>query len=277
MWLDPSTLPADDRGVLLADGLFETVRLYEGRPFRLESHLRRMEAAAEVLGIKVPVELRGRIHGAIERWEGRDGALRVTLTRGSGRGLMPPEDAEPRLLLAIVPHPPPPPPEEVMGLRGLTLGRVDENGLVSGLKVLGYSERIQALRLARGAGGDEALLRNSLGEIVEGSASNVIAVRDRRIISPGRLSGALPGITRAVVLELASAQGLDVEARGIAPEELAGLDELILSSSLRELAPVVEVDGKPVGSGTRGEMYLSLCRLFRETVRRELAGQSDDS
>jgi len=275
--LDPLALPADDRGILLGDGLFETVRLYGGRPFRLEAHLRRMEATAEVLGMAIPAELRGRVRSALEVWGAQDGALRITLTRGAGRGLLPPDDPEPRLLVAIASLPAPLPPEEVMGLRGRTLGRVDENGLVSGLKVLGYAERIQALRLARGAGGDEALLSNSRGEIVEGSASNVIAIRERRLISPGRLSGALPGITRSVMIELADAAGLDFEERGLAPEELDGLDELILSSSLRELAPVVEVDGKPIGTGTPGDMCLSLFRAFRETVRRELADRADVS
>ena len=273
--LDPLTLPADDRGVLLGDGLFETVRLYGGRPFRLEAHLGRMEAAAELLGIAVPAELRGRIRSALDGWGEQDGALRVTLTRGTGRGLIPPDDPEPRLLLAIDSLPAPLPPEEVIGLTGRTLGRVDENGLVSGLKVLGYAERIQALRLARGAGADEALLRNSLGELVEGSASNVIAVRERRIVSPGRVSGALPGITRSVMIEIAAAAGLDVEERGLAPEELDGLDELILTSSLRELAPVVEVNGRPIGSGTPGEIFLSLLGAFRETVSRELADPAD--
>lgn len=266
-------VPSDDRGLLLGDGLFETIRLYGGRPFRLPRHLERLTTGAASVGIPVPHDLADRAAGALAAWGDRDGILRLTLTRGSGWGLAPPEPPRSRLLVAVRPlvraptGRPRPAPGEALTAR--VLGRVDERSLVAGLKTIGYLERVQALRLARRSGADEALLRNSLDRIVEGSASNLVAAIGRTVVSPGPADGALAGITRAVVLEEASRLGWSVEERGLEAAELGALAELLLTSSVREVVPVVEIDGRPVGDGTPGPIGRELTERFQAVVRKE--------
>jgi len=268
-FLDPPSLPGDDRGLLLGDGLFETIRLYDRRPFRLDRHLRRLREGAGVLGIGVPARIAGRIEAALRGWDGGDGALRITLTRGSGPGILPGPPTEGRLLLMLRPlgpvstaHP--------EGLRAIIRGRLDERALTSGLKVLGYLERIQAARLAEQSGVAEALLQNSTGLLVEGTASNLFGVLNGVLIAPGVREGALPGITREVLLEEAIRLGIPVEERGIAVEELNDLSELFLSSSLRELAALTEVEGVRIGSGTPGPIFQKLAGRYAAVVEEEL-------
>jgi branched-chain amino acid aminotransferase len=245
------------------------VRLYRGRPFRLEAHLERLERGAHVLGIPVPEALHGRASAAIAAWGGRDGALRITLTRGSGFGLAPPALPRSRLLVAV--RPVDGEGVALSGIRALLRGRLDERALVSGLKTIGYLERIQAVRLARQSGADEALLRNSADLVVEGSAANLFAVTRSALVAPGPPQGALAGVTRAAVLEIARELGLTVEERGLALEELLDASEAFLTSSVRELVPVGTIEGRMVGAGGGGPAFHELAERFRKVVSREIA------
>jgi branched-chain amino acid aminotransferase len=279
--LDPPVVPADDRGLLLGDGLFETVRLYRGRPFRLEAHLVRLEEGARRVGIPVPGELRARVSRALEDWGDGHGALRITLTRGGGAGpagvagLHGDGGGTPTLAVQVRGwHPDPIWYAE--GLRAHRAGRVSAGALSAGLKSLAYLERIQALRVAREQGADEALLRNEAGDVMGGSASNVLAVVDDTVLAPGVREGALSGITRGVVLELLREGGFTVEETGISPEALAAASEILLTSSLREVVPVVKVDSDAVGSGRPGRMFRTALLGLRARVADELGLGPDE-
>jgi len=274
-FLDPESIPADDRGFLLGDGLFETVRLYRGRPFRLEAHLLRMERGAKSLGVAVPRDLRSRIARALEGWGGAHGALRITLTRGSGAGLHPPRGREPRIALQIREWRPDP-RWWTHGLRAHPAGVVSAAALTAGLKSLGYLERIQALEIARSRGGEEAILSNEHGEFVEGSASNLLVVEGRTILAPGATAGALPGITREVVLGLLGKDGFLVEERGVSRPALARASEVLLTSSLREVVPVIRVGEEAVGSGEPGPTFRIALDGLRAQVASELGLQPEE-
>ncbi len=266
-----ATVPSDDRGLLLGDGLFETVRLFSGIPFRLESHLARLEKSAALVGIPIPAGLRAKVAAGVRSARGRNAALRITLTRGSGPGLAPPRRPRSRLVITV---------RGVggssrarkTGLSALLRGRVDERSLVATLKAIGYLERIQALRLARAEGADEALLCNSEGRVVEGSSSNFFALRGGTLLAPGPDQGALPGITRGVLLEVAERLGLPVEERAPKPEDLAEASEVVLSSALRGIVPVVQIEGRRVGDGVPGPVFLAFLAGYRDVVRRETGG-----
>lgn len=290
------TLPSDlreDRGFLLGDGLFETIRLYGGLPFRLAAHLRRLRKSATRIHIRYPLGMDEAVARALReaRCNG-DGALRITLTRGPGHGLLPPV-------------PPPPPTLHVHvrpfhadsrlvreGLTASLRGRVDEGALTAGIKGIGYLERITALLAAREDGASEALLRNGRGRVVTGSASNLFLVHGGTLRTPAVGEGALPGITREVVLELAEEMGIPVELGAPASGELLAADEILLTSSLRELVPVVrlvETEGGAgaagglhptdpavhgrVGSGRPGPVFQALLEAFRARVAAELEAQ----
>lgn len=266
---NPPSIPTDDRGLLLGDGLFETVRLYCGRPFRLERHLARLERGASTVGIEVPADLRTRVADAVESFGEEEGALRITLTRGPGDGLSPPAEPRSRLILGLRRLRPAAEGFDD-GLRALVRGRVDERSLVATLKTIGYLERIQALRVARLEGADEALLSNSAGRIVEGSASNLFAMYESSLFAPGPDEGALPGITREALLEIAATMGLAVVERGLAPRELRAADEVMLSSSLRGVVPVVEIEGMRVALGRPGPTWRAFVEGFSKKVANEL-------
>jgi branched-subunit amino acid aminotransferase/4-amino-4-deoxychorismate lyase len=222
-----------------------------------------------VVGIDLPAGIEERIESALRGWAGGDGALRITLTRGSGPGILPSPTTEGRFLLFLrsfesVPT------ALTEGLRAIVRGRLDERSLTSGLKFLGYLERIQAARLAHEAGAEEALLQNSTGLLVEGTASNLFGVLDGVLIAPGVREGALPGITREVLLEEAYRLGMPVEERGIAVEELNEISELFLSSSLRELVAVTEVEGGKIGIGALGPVFHELAGRYASVVDKEL-------
>jgi branched-chain amino acid aminotransferase len=275
---------SQDRGFLLGDGLFETVRLYRGRPFRLRDHLARLERSASRIRVSVPQGLLDRVEGGLREANcAGDGSLRITLTRGPGPGLLPPDPPmAPTLRIEVRPfeatHGTLPDGSGQhgsgvgyeSGLEARILGRVDETAITAGMKGIGYLERITALLLAREAGAQEALLRNGTGRVVAGSASNLFLVRDGVLQTPRVEDGVLPGITRQVVLELAGELGLGVELRAPEEEELLGADEIFLTSSLRELTPVVRVDGTTVGAGRPGPIFQTVRRAFRDLVVREL-------
>ena len=272
-----------DRGFLLGDGLFETVRLYQGHPFRLREHLSRLETSARRIRLGTPQGLVARVEGALaEANFAGDGSLRITLTRGPGPGLLPPDPpAEPTLCIQVRPL-----DGRVhafsagsgagyeVGIKARILGRVDETALTVGIKGIGSLERVTALLLAREAGAHEALLRNGVGRVVTGSASNLFFLRGRTLGTPRLEDGILPGITRQVVLELAEELGLGVELRAPGEKELLRAEEVFLTSSIRELAPVVQVEGEAVGSGRPGPVFRALSAAFRDRVVRELESVS---
>jgi branched-chain amino acid aminotransferase len=274
-----------DRGLLLGDGLFETVLLRNGRPFRLGRHLARLEEGASRVGIPVPDDLEGRIDETLRRarrrvdtpasedaprWE----ALRITLTRGPGDGLIPPEDPAPGLYLRVRTIRRAPPAERP-GISAVTAGRVDERALSNALKSTGYLERILAHREARRQGADEAILLNSRDRMVEGSASNLFRVREGVLYTPGCREGALPGVTRAVLLELAASMGIPLGEGPAAPtpEEAYTDCELFLSSSIRGPIALVRLDGTPIGpterEGRPGPVFSRLAEALERLIESE--------
>lgn len=266
-----------DRGFALGDGLFETLRVYEGRPFQLAAHLRRLEEGLERMGLHRPAELvlpwvREGIDAVLREPEAANEALRISVTRGPGApGLRPPPDPEPTVVVSAVGYEP-----ELAWYRdglsaAITGGRVNEGALSAGLKQLGYLEFVMAREEAARRGAQDALLLNAQGHLAEGSASNLFVVRGDIVRTPGLEEGVLPGVTRAVVLELARRQDIPVREEPLPRSVLQDATEVFLTSSLRELVPVVEVDGRPVGDGRPGPVWRHLSQLYRQKVAWEAA------
>lgn len=272
LWLDGRLVPAAearidpaDRGFLLADGLFETIRAEAGRALRVARHLARLRHGAELLGIPSPlddlrlVEVLATVLEANGLATGM-AALRVTLSRGPGpRGLLPPEVARPTLLVAAAPLPPPRPPARARLAHSV---RRNEGSPTSRLKTLAYVDNLLALREAVAGGGDEALLCNGQGRLACAAAANLFLVVDGRLVTPPPAEGALPGVTRGRLLELARDLGIDAVERPVPLALLGRAAEAFVSSSLALVRPVAEIDGRALPGPCPGPVATRLAEAL---------------
>lgn len=264
---DQARIDPADRGFLLADGLFETLRAYRGHVFRTEDHLQRLAAGAAELGIPLPEDPPAIAAAVLELLAANhlgtgDAAVRITLTHGPGqRGLLPPEDPRPNLLITAAPYQPPSRLDGFIAPIASGVAR-NEMSVTSRLKTLGYLDNILAQRQAAKSGGDEAILLNGKGRVACGARSNLFVLSDRRLVTPSLEEGALPGITRHAVLLICAELGIAAEEGVIARETLRGTTEAFVTNSLLEVMPLRRLDGKelPIGPVTKQlmEAYAAL-------------------
>ena len=254
VWLNGIIVPEheariapDDRGLLLGDGLFETLRVSGGRPLRLDRHLARLRAGAEILGLPVPLddaEFAAAMAALLARRGLSEASLRLTLTRGPApRGLLPPAEPTPTMLLTAAPLPPPLPPAHVVVAQRT---RRNEHSPLSRIKSLSYLDGVLARQEAARRGADDALLLNTAGRVAEASAANLFLLLDGTLVTPPVAEGALPGVLRAAVLD-----AFPVAERPVTVEDLHRAEEAFLTSSLG-VRPVIAIDGRPVGNGRPG-------------------------
>jgi branched-chain amino acid aminotransferase len=256
-----------DRGFLLGDGLFETMRADRGRVPFLDRHLDRLEAGAAVLGIPLPRSRDAIAEACFEVLHANQlgdslAAVRLTLSRGPGpRGLAPPADPAPTLLVAaaLMADAAPAPARAVMSSI-----RRNEHSPLSRTKSLNYLDNVLALREACERGANEAILCNTAGRLACASAANLFLVRDGALLTPGLDEGVLPGITRAVLLETARDLGIPAEQVVLPTSALERADEALLTNSLVGVRPVVEIDGERVGKGGPGPLTQRLQRAYAE-------------
>ncbi len=256
-----------DRGAHDGEGLFETLRVYRGRPYRWQQHLERLVVSAAELGFPVapaPALLAEALAQVLAASRLEDAVARITITRGVP-GRRPTRagawvEAEPlaaRLWAGAC----------ALAARVMVSKRRFEPGPLGCHKTTSRLAYHLAREEARAARADEAILVDPRGRVLEGAASSVLWVTGGRLVAPPLSLGILPGITRAAALELARAAGLETEERVVTLEELARANEMLLANSVQEVVPVATLDGREVPSRETG---LSLARAYRETVEREL-------
>jgi branched-chain amino acid aminotransferase len=252
-----------DRGLLLADGLFETLRAYGGRPFCLDAHLARLAAGAALLGLPAPPAsaIAAAVHETLAANGLGDASIRITLTRGTGpRGLLPSAEVRPTLMVAAHPLPSSLPTAMSACLASI---RRNEHSPLSQLKSLSYLENILALSEATAAGYDEAILLNTAGGITAGSRSNLFLVLDGVITTPPPSEGLLPGIARHTVLALADKHRIPAREMPLAPAEMARASEAFLTNSLLEVVPLTRLQDRPL---PEGPVATKLRRLYCDST-----------
>lgn len=252
-------IDARERGVTLGDGLFETLAVLDGVPLRMTRHVARLRAGAEVLGIAVPYSYDAFADAAQALCldQGiREGSVRITLLRGPApRGVLPPETISPTVMISAF--------AGIVGgatpVRAIVASstRRNERSLLAAIKSTNYLDAIIAVREAAAAGADDAILLSSREMVAEATAANVFCRFGEELITPPVSDGALPGIMRACVMESEA-----VIERSVTPGELHTADEIFLTSSL-SIRPVVEIDGRSVGSGAPGPRAARLKDLPR--------------
>jgi branched-chain amino acid aminotransferase len=247
-----------DRGLSLGDGLFETLRVHGGIALRQDAHLKRLRRGAGVLGIPLAnsdADLMHALAATIKANDVDEGQARLTLTRGPGmRGIDPPDDPAPTLMIAAVPRA----HADVKPVRAIiaTHTRRNEFSPLCSIKSLNYLDNVLARREAKGAGADDALLLNSIGAVTESTIANVFVAVDGQIVTPPVKDGALPGVMRADVIKAAGAF-----EQTLAPHAFGQVSEAFLTNSLG-IYPLIEVDGKKIGTGEPGPV----CRKLQALV-----------
>lgn len=250
-----------DHGLTVGDGVFETCGVVRGRAFALTRHLRRLRQSAVGIGLAPPDEDLIRAGVAAVLAAGRDlGRLRITVTAGVGPLGSGRYDGPQTVLVLAGPANP---PDVVRVVRAPWVR--NERSVVAGLKTTSYAENAVLLAWARARDADEALIANTVGDLCEGTGTNVFVERGGELLTPPLASGCLAGITRELVLEWSAAAGLPV--REAAPGELpyqvldevaVGRAALGLTGSVRTVAPVVALDGAPVATGPLTERARAL-------------------
>ena len=239
-----------DRGFTLGDGLFETLRAYRGRPFRLADHLERLARAAAEIDLPLPLDAPAIAEAVTEvlaanRLHDRDAAIRITLSRGTGpRGLAPPADPRPTLVISAVAYAPLP---ELCSATLVGIRR-NEGSPLSRMKSLAAMDNVLAAGEAAKRGAEEAILLNNGGRVACGARANLFALIDDRLVTPPISDGVLPGIARLVVLELAAALHVAVEESALLPADLDRAREILLTNSLFEIRSVGRFDGREIGT-----------------------------
>jgi aminodeoxychorismate lyase len=266
-----AVIPINDRGFMYGDGLFETIRVCGGRPFRMAQHLERMTRGADFLKIKCPFtprELQDFAGQLIEQNRRPEAILRLTLTRGPGeRGYAPKADGRPTVVMTL--HEAPLPEAPVQWSLITSSFRVLAADPLSSFKTLNKLAHVLARGEAVGQGADEALLINSNGEVAETTSGNLFWVYQDAICTVPTGRGVLPGITRAVILEICQSLGLTTNKRVIKPEALRNSQGIFITQSALGIVPVAAFNGEPVPSSPLMEQ---IAGAYSEMLSRPFTG-----
>ncbi|MFP8882199.1 MAG: branched-chain-amino-acid transaminase [Myxococcota bacterium] len=275
VWIDgrvvdgaQATIPVTDHGLLYGDGIFEGIRVYGRRVFRLEAHMARFNTSAKALALDLPGGIRATRQIVLDtaRDFGADEAyIRLIATRGDGPlGIDPTTCPEPRLLFIIDRIAVYPEEKQRVGVNLATssLRRPTPDVLDPRVKSLNYLNNALAKLEAKQRGADEALLLNAAGMIAEAAVANVFVLRDGELLTPPATDGALEGITRATLMELAASLGFSVLEKTIGRFDLFAAEEAFLAGSGAGIVPVRSLDGRTIGAGTPGPVYAKLRSAF---------------
>ncbi|TET47680.1 branched-chain-amino-acid transaminase [Candidatus Aerophobetes bacterium] len=282
IYIDGKFLPEEeakisvfDHGFLYGDGVFEGIRAYGGRVFKLEEHLTRLWDSARAINLTIPLskdELREKILETLRHNKLKDAYLRLLVSRGKGDLGLDPRKC-PRSSLIIIAHKISVYPEDFYekGLEVIVAStrRNAPSALNARIKSLNYLNNILAKIEANFQGMGEAIMLSQDGYVAEGAADNIFVVKDGELLTPPTWIGILKGITRDVVIELAEKEGLPVKEETFTPFSLYSCHECFLTGTAAEIIPVTKVDGKIIGEGKAGPITKKLIEKFQQYTREE--------
>jgi branched-chain amino acid aminotransferase len=274
VWIDgriidgaEARVPALDRGFLLGDGVFETMRGIGNYAVGLELHLNRLRLSAGTIGLEVPGtndEISDAIAGTVKAGAFVESYIRLTVSRGPGAGLEPPPDVKPTMLITVQEHYSF--GDAVVNLCISSIRR-NENSPLSRIKSLNYLDSVLARMEARAAGFDEALLLNCSGLVACASAANIFAVIHGVVTTPPLSAGVLPGITRHQVFDICRSLGKRIAEQDITQQELAEASEIFITNSLTGIRPVVRLEDREVSLGEAGPITRSVRSVYLDLLR----------
>lgn len=272
--LADASLPIMDRGLLFGDSVYEVIPAYGGRPFRIDEHLRRLDRSLAAIRLDNPLshaDWRGVFARLTEDAAGGDRSIYLQVTRGDYpiRNHVLPARVTPNVIAFAMNLPPRDAARAAAGIRVITLDDIRWHRC--DIKATTLLANVLARAVATDEGADEAILVRD-GVAMEGTASNLFIVSNGLLITPPDSHEVLPGITRDLVLELAAANGIPYAQASIGVDELGHADEIWLTSSTREVAAVVDLNGAPVGDGRPGPLWHRMDALYQDCKARLRAG-----
>ena len=262
-----------DHGLLYGDGIFEGIRAYNGRVFRLKEHIDRFFCSAKSLMLTIPMghaELMAAVVETCRRNKLRDAYIRLVCTRGVGTlGLSPKSCKNPSVIIIVGKIQLYPAEFYQRGMEIITVPttRNLHSALNPAIKSLNYLNNILAKIEASNAGCEEAIMLNSEGFVAECTGDNIFIVAEGQLWTPPLWAGALYGITRRVVMELAAGAGLEVREANLTRHELFNADECFLTGTASEIVPVVKIDGRVIGHGKPGAVTGKLVERYRALTK----------
>ncbi|MBM4188940.1 MAG: branched-chain-amino-acid transaminase [Gemmatimonadetes bacterium] len=275
VWGDRTTakISVYDHGLLYGDGIFEGIRAYNGRVFRLKEHLDRLYDSAKAIALTIPMaaaEMGRLIDEGVTMSGLKDAYIRPIVTRGDGdMGIDPKKCAVPTIVIIVDSIKMWAADRYENGLTMVTAGTPipHKEALCPRIKSLNYLPHVLAKHEANTAGADDAVMLDSAGHVCEATGMNVWCIRDGVIKTPPPSAGILLGVTRGVIFELASAAGYAAREEMLNRYDLYTADEVFLCGTGAEVAPVRQIDGRPIGDGKPGPITRDLIRRFRALTR----------
>ncbi|MDO8465748.1 MAG: D-amino acid aminotransferase [Gallionella sp.] len=275
MPIEEAKISVLDRGFIFGDGVYEVIPVYSRKAFRLAEHLRRLQHSLDGIKLANPhndSEWAATINELVARNAPQDQYLYLHITRGVAKRdhAFPKPPVAPTVFMMSSPLLPPPAELLQSGISCITAP--DNRWLRCDIKAIALLPNVLLRQMAVDAGCAETILIRSGAEnegkfMTEGAASNIFVVKNGTLLAPPKDNLMLPGITYDVVLELAAANGIPHEVRRVAASEVFDADELLLTSSTKEVLPITLLDGKPVGSGKPGAMFARLHALYQDFKR----------
>lgn len=272
--LEEASVPAADHAHLYGDGIFEGIRIYEGKIYKLDEHLERLVHGARYFDFELAMsqaEMRETIVSVCSQAQIQNGYIRVNLTRGTGLGLNPRHiDRTPNFMVMVATLSLYPPEAYETGLKVVTtpVRIFSPDALDPRIKCIGrYASNIMAKMYANRQNAGEGLMLNAAGEVAECSADNIFVIHGRVITTPDSSSGILKGITRDTVIELARGAGYEVREERMTIFDIMSADEAFLTGTAAEVIPMITLDDRPIGSGQPGSVTADITRLFRESTK----------
>jgi branched-chain amino acid aminotransferase len=261
-----------DHGLLYGDGVFEGIRIYNGRVFELKEHIRRLFRSAKAIFLTIPLDaamLERAVIDTVRMNQNKNGYIRLVVTRGAGTlGIDPMKCPDPSLIIIVDDIELYPKEYYEKGIDVVTAStrRMATDSLDPRIKSLNYLNNVLAKLEARSAGCLEAVMLDRNGFIAECTGDNIFLVRAESLETPRSYHGALDGITKATVMEIAQSLAVEVQQGTLTRYDLYNADECFLTGTGAEIMPVVRVDGRTIGDGTPGELTKRLMGAFADRV-----------
>lgn len=276
--IEEARIPVLDRGFIFGDGVYEVIPVYSRKPFRLAEHLRRLQHSLDGIRLKNPhssSEWMRLLEQIIALNEGEDQYIYLHITRGvARRDHAFPQGVAPTVF--IMSNPLLTPPAGLLHTGVVAITASDNRWLRCDIKAISLLPNVLLRQIAIDEGAMETVLFRD-GFMTEGAASNIFVVRNGILLAPPKNHLMLPGITYDVVLELAQANSIPHEVRAITEHEVRTAEELLLTSSTKEIMPITRLDNQPVGEGKPGKIFASLYQLYQSYKQITMRGNSSIS